>query len=180
MNQNQSVKWAGLGFIWLVGIGTLIHFAYQGLGKNVLVGIFCPVNESVWEHLKLGFTSLLLFSVIEYALTCPNLWQWLGAKALGLFVLQMTILGTFYSYTALVHHEILWVDILSYVVGSFLCQGISYRILLKEKVKLSLGYLGVGFIMLHILAVVYFTFAPPKIPIFQDHNTMTYGIYAIK
>ncbi|MCW4022413.1 MAG: DUF6512 family protein [archaeon] len=33
---------------------------------NPFVGAFSAVNESVWEHLKLGFWPLILYTAIEY------------------------------------------------------------------------------------------------------------------
>ena len=42
-----------------------IHFAYSKF-PNTLFSIFFPVNESIWEHMKMIFTSILLFSIIEY------------------------------------------------------------------------------------------------------------------
>lgn len=47
-------------FWFIIGIpitfllGSLAHFAYDWSGKSVIVGIFTPVNESIWEHLKLS------------------------------------------------------------------------------------------------------------------------------
>lgn len=34
--------------------GTLLHFLYGLSGEFFLVGLLAPVNESVWEHLKLA------------------------------------------------------------------------------------------------------------------------------
>ena len=33
-----------------------LHYVYDKF-PNSLTSIFCPVNESIWEHLKLIFTS---------------------------------------------------------------------------------------------------------------------------
>ena len=42
---------------WLLSslVGTLLHFVYDWW-PNALTAIFTPVNESVWEHLKLLFS----------------------------------------------------------------------------------------------------------------------------
>ena len=36
-------------------LGTLNHFLYELSGGAAIFALFCPVNESTWEHLKLLF-----------------------------------------------------------------------------------------------------------------------------
>ena len=64
MKQNIK-KWQFVGFLFTVGVGTLLHFVYEWSGKMVLVAPFSNVNESTWEHMKLLFYPALLFAVIE-------------------------------------------------------------------------------------------------------------------
>ena len=47
-------------------LGVFLHFAYDISGQNAIVGIFAPVNESVWEHLKLILIPFTLFSIAFY------------------------------------------------------------------------------------------------------------------
>ena len=44
-----------IGAVFTIITGTLLHFVYEWSGESLLVGIFSPINESVWEHLKLLF-----------------------------------------------------------------------------------------------------------------------------
>lgn len=53
-------------FVFLM-IFTLLHYTYD-LFPNVIVGIFSGINESVWQHMKIGFYSYLILMMIEYAL----------------------------------------------------------------------------------------------------------------
>ena len=41
-----------IGFVFVSVIGTLAHFVFEWSGNNTVVGLFCPINESPWEHLK--------------------------------------------------------------------------------------------------------------------------------
>ena len=43
------------GIVFTVIIGTMLHFTFELSGNQPVVGVFSAVNESVWEHLKLGF-----------------------------------------------------------------------------------------------------------------------------
>lgn len=45
----------------------LTHFLYNWF-PNFLFSIFFPVNESIWEHMKMLGSSILLFSILEYFL----------------------------------------------------------------------------------------------------------------
>ena len=46
----------------VLALGATAHFFYEWSGNNFFVGMFSPVNESVWEHMKLAFFPMLLFS----------------------------------------------------------------------------------------------------------------------
>ena len=71
---------------------------------------------------------------------------------------------------------ILAIDISSYILGCVLCQVVSYLILTRISEKKFLNELGLILILFHAVLLVAFTFTPPKLPIFQDSHTMTYGI----
>ena len=43
----------------------LTHFIYEWF-PNTLFSIFFPVNESIWEHMKMLFTAVILYSIIDY------------------------------------------------------------------------------------------------------------------
>ena len=45
----------------------LSHFAYD-LFPNIIFSFIFPVNESIWEHMKLLSTTILLYGIIEYFL----------------------------------------------------------------------------------------------------------------
>src|SRR5574344_2891478 len=46
-------------------ISFLVHNLYKW-STNSLTLIFSPVNESIWEHMKMIFTSYILFLIIKY------------------------------------------------------------------------------------------------------------------
>lgn len=58
---NISLTIAGILSVSL--LGTLLHFTYRWSGRNPLIGLIAPVNESVWEHMKLLFFPMLLFGL---------------------------------------------------------------------------------------------------------------------
>ena len=137
---------------------------------------FFPVNESVWEHFKLGYWSLILFSVAQSLFMQWRVVNFWASKGIGALVLQATIAFSFYSYTPLTGRSILAVDIGSYVLGAIFCQLISFWILSKSRPSRPFNSLGAWLLLLHGLVLVLFTFYPLKFPLFMDHRTGTYGI----
>lgn len=61
-------------------LGTLNHFLYDWSGKNPVIALFTPVNESVWEHMKLLFFPFLLLSLIEYIIRRPDRARFFGSR----------------------------------------------------------------------------------------------------
>lgn len=175
-SENRRVLvWEMVGILFIIGAGSLLHFVYEWSHHSPIVGLFSPVNESVWEHLKMGFWSLFLFSVIEYWFIKRRADNFFVAKAAGILSLQLLIVIVFYTYTAFTGQEILVVDIASYVVGAVICQVIAYQILTARRLPAGLTLAGISLIVLHAVTLMVFTFAPPRLPIFKDSNTGRYG-----
>ena len=110
MNKRYK-KITGLGILWTLVLGTLSHFFYQWSHENMLVGLFSPVNESVWEHLKLLFFPALTYMLIEQKVMGKAMPGLFGKNLLGLFAGLLAMPLLFYGYTAFSGKSILWVDI---------------------------------------------------------------------
>ena len=110
MNKRYK-KITGLGILWTLVLGTLSHFFYQWSHENMLVGLFSPVNESVWEHLKLLFFPALTYMLIEQKAMGKAMPGLFGKNHLGLFAGLLGMPLLFYGYTAFSGKSILWVDI---------------------------------------------------------------------
>ena len=44
-------RYTMIGIVFVLITGSLAHFVYDWSGKNHIVGLFTPINESVWEHM---------------------------------------------------------------------------------------------------------------------------------
>lgn len=58
-------RWELGGIIFIVVLGSLLHFVYGLSGYWHPIGIIAAVNESVWEHLKLGFWPTVIFPLLN-------------------------------------------------------------------------------------------------------------------
>ncbi|MBU5437946.1 hypothetical protein KQI42_08000 [Tissierella sp. MSJ-40] len=174
-DEGKVTKWEVAGIFWIVIVGSLLHFTYDWSGKLTIIGMFSPINESVWEHLKLGYWSLVFFTIIEYWFIRKHTTGFFWAKFLGIFTMELFIILFFYTYTFFTKKEILFLDILSFIIGAILCQFISMKIM-KKRVSYRLNIIGLLLFTLLGLSLIYFTFYPLKLPIFMDSNNGSYGI----
>jgi hypothetical protein len=175
INKKNLIIWQIGGFFFLIGVGSLLHFTYAWSEFSPIVGMLSAVNESVWEHLKLGFWSLVFFSLIDYWFIGKGVKRYFLAKALGILTLQIFIVAFFYVYTIFTGEEILIIDIISFVIGCALCQVVFYRIFNDDKAPAWGDRFGIGVFIVHAVLLITFSFWTPKTEIFADPHSGEYG-----
>jgi hypothetical protein len=161
----------------MVLAGTLLHFTFEWSGRCWVVGIFSAVNESVWEHLKLGFWPFLLFSLIEYGFLKGRVGNFAVGKAAGILAFELFVVVGFYGYTRLIGRHLLALDIGLFVLGCGIGYAVSYRIITVPKLGVEWQAACVAFLIVHTVLEIVFTFRPPRLPIFRDSRTGRYGAY---
>ena len=168
--------WELIGIVFVVVLGSIFHFVFEWLNFWPPIGGFFPVNESVWEHLKLVYWPIVIFSIIEYFPLKKKANNCLLAKFLAIIVACLTIVIFFYAYTAILGEDLLIFDILSFVLGIVLGFLVSYKILtLKELPQWSMVISLISLILVGFIFIL-FTYYPPELPIFQDPISGLYGI----
>lgn len=174
--KNRILKWEIYGIIFVFLVGALLHFVFEWSGESRIVGAFASVNESVWEHFKQGFWPMCIWAAVEYRSLRKHTGNFFLAKGIAVYLIP-TITGLiFYAYTAITGKEILAVDISIFAVAITIGQLTSYKLMtLKAKPKYA-NIIGLVLICLLALILVLFTFYPPHLPIFLNHNTGIYGI----
>ena len=172
----RILTWEILGCLFILVLGTLLHFAFEWSGFWNPSAVFCPVNESVWEHLKMGFWPVILLAIIQFGQLRKAGPNFILAKTCSLYLIPLIILVLFYTYTGIIGYNILWADILTFVIATIIGQYVSYRILLSRRSSPFLNCLAVLAIIAAIYAFAFFTYHPAKIPLFKDSSTGKYGI----
>lgn len=170
-------KWHIAGAVFTIVLGTLNHFFYDWSGSNPLIAPFSPINESTWEHLKLLVTPVILFSVIEYFAYGKLYPGFIPSRVFSLLCGMAAIVILFYSYTAVIGRDILWVDISIFLIAVILCWSISYTCIQNGRFA-SLQFQFTARIVLAFLLVAFllFTVQPPQFFLFQDPITGQYGL----
>lgn len=155
------------GFLFTALAGTLFHFLYDWSHQNAIVGLFTPVNESVWEHIKLLYFPMLLFAVFATR-KWKSFFPCIGyALSAGILFGCLLIPVLYYTYTGIFGVQITAVDIAIFYISTFTaflsayhlantCRGQKQNRLVRPLVIL----LGAAFFT--------FTFFPPALPLFAS------------
>lgn len=165
-----------IGIVFIIMLGSLLHFTFEWSGNNPVVGAFSAVNESVWEHLKLAFWPTVLFALIEFVLLKREVTNFVLAKTVGVYLMVAIIPAIFYSYTAFTGESIFAIDISSFVIAVVVGQLVSYKLLTYRKMPRRSGWITLVLLLALAVAFVVFTFFPPQLTIFRDSLTGQYGI----
>ncbi len=160
-----------IGTIFVFIMGVLLHFTYEWSNKNWLVGVFSPVNESVWEHLKLVFFPMVVIGVLGMFYFRKDYPSYLGAKVKGILLVMAFIVVFFYTYSGVIGKNIAFLDIGSFFVGVLIGQVYAYKRIKESHTKLSYIVL-----LMFMLMFGVFTFVPPHLGIFRDSVGGSYGV----
>lgn len=165
-----------IAVIGIFAISFLSHFAYD-LFPNVLFSIFFPVNESIWEHMKILFTSTLLYGFIDYILLKKNNIQFNNFKSQLFFTAFISIPIYLIIYLPIYNliGENLFVSIFIMIIVYAITSYISYKMLRSENFK-SFNSISIYLIIIMYFIFTYLTYFPIHNYIFFDTSENKYGI----
>lgn len=153
----------------------ILHFVYELTSENIYIGAFVPVNESVWEHLKLPFLS----SLIVYIFGASKFSNYRNYSFSVLIQMCLQIVGIviiFYGYKWIFKDENIIVDIFSLYLSVIISAFVKYNILVnKVGININARYSLIAIISI-LLVFVIFTYCTPKFNIFLDKEKNIYGI----
>ena len=174
MRQTKG-RWQCIGFIFTGVLGTFFHFLFDLTGGSIGAALISAVNESIWEHMKLLFYPMVLFAFIEYGRWGKDLPHFWCIKLRGILLGLILIPVLYYSYTGILGVSADWFNIAIF----FITAGVVYRWetqqLLSDAKKPCKSLVALGMLGLMAVAFTMLTFFPPRIPLFQDPVTGTYG-----
>ena len=161
----------------------IFHFAYSTL-PNTLFSIFFPVNESIFEHMKLIFSSAVFYGIADYFilrknnLNTNNSFFATLVNALSTIVIFLIIWLPIYYKMG----ENMFITILLLFIAIIIGQVLSYFILSKDFKFKYLNIVSIIFIIIIYIIMAYFTYNPLKVDFFFDPIDEKYGIntYLIK
>ena len=162
---NKLKCYAIIGIIFVTLTGTLSHFVYGWSHQNFILGFFFPVSESTWEHMKMCFFPMLIYSffmkerlIKEYPCIPSAL---LSGILLGTFLIP----AIFYTYTGIIGKNFFLFDIATFLLSVILAFVAVYKLTLSCKMDSYTQILGV-LVSILFFCFLFFTYAPHSIGIF--------------
>jgi len=159
------------------GLSVLFHFAYD-IFPNFLTATIFPVNESIWEHMKLLYFGILFYSIIEYFILKKNdidTHNFLLSVFISSF-LSVIIYLIIYLPIYNIIGENMAVSIILLAVVIIIVNIISYYILKQNRIYAYSNIISIIFIFIGYIIFTYLTYNPIKNYIFYDKKEHKYGI----
>ncbi len=154
-----------------------LHYLYQVL-PSTFTAMFSPVNESIWEHQKLLFTSVIIYGIIDYLLLKKFKIKY-NNFYVALLVSALSIIPTFLIIYLPLYFKIgqsMFMNIFIMFIAIMVSQYVSYKILSTHNDSYSKNLISIGLIGICFIVFSYFTYYPIKTKIFFDTKEEKYGI----
>ena len=167
--------WQLWGFAATSLLGTILHFLYEWLGEAVWIAPFSGVNESTWEHMKLLFWPMLLYTVFQ-SFFFRDRADFLCVKLRGILLGLVMIPVLFYTYNGVIGKSPDFINIIIFFVSAGIAYLYEAQLFKEEKLRCKTPKIALTAIILIALLFVLFTFLTPEIGIFRDPLTGTFGV----
>ena len=154
----------------------LFHFIYDWLPSS-LTAIFFPVNESIWEHMKLLFSAVVFYGIIDYIIIQKFKIKYNNFFT-SLFVSALAIIPIYLIMFLPVYYKIgenMVITIGIMLLAIIISQVINYKIL-KAKDFDKLNIISLILIIISYIVFAYLTYYPIKNELFFDTQEEKYGI----
>ena len=154
----------------------LFHNIYNWF-PNFLTASFFPVNESLFEHLKLMFTTQILISLIIYLILKLKKIKF-SNYLLGLLLSTIVTISLFFLIYLPIYNrfgENLFLTMSIYLI-TLIIGNIIFYLISKRKHEFLLNLISLVIISIIAVILIYFTFNPLKNDFFFDSIEEIYGI----
>ena len=164
---NKLKRYTIIGIIFVLITGTLAHFVYEWTGSNTFIGFLFPINESIWEHMKLVFFPMLLYSFFMNTTLDSDYPCIASAATFGVLSGPLLVPVIFYTYSGILGYMNEFLNIGTFVASVLLAFWVIYK--LAPSCKLA-PYESTFKTLVLIMAISFFifTYMPPDIGIFAE------------
>ena len=170
--KRRLLIWELAGFLWTGAVGTLLHFLYDWSGKSTWAAPVSPVNESVWEHMKLLFVPLFLFTLVQLCFMGRTESNLLAVRSVSALTGLALIPVLYYTYTGALGLHLLWADIVIFFLADLVLFWLDYRLLSRGRCFAGWQQLlGAAALWALAFCFVWCTFRPPALPMWQSPET---------
>ena len=154
-----------------------IHFLYE-LIPYFLTSIIAPVNESIFEHMKLIATSIFFARMIIYfirkkqRLSSDNyIFKSFLNVICTIVIFLIFYLPTYYLFIG----ENMAITLILYFISLLISEAI-FQVIWDVKLKHNYNLLGILLIVGLYILTTFLTYNPPRVDFFFDPQNKNYGI----
>lgn len=168
----------------IIYINTILLFLLMFISHNLykwfpndVFAIFFPVNESIWEHMKMIYTTIIAYIPLELIilnkLKINNNNLLLSSYIAGMIniIIELILFVPIYKLIG----ENLPITLVTLLISIFISQYISFNILDKPYIKNS-NIISISLIIFTFILMGILTYNPPKKFLFFDPIKEKYGI----
>ena len=147
-----------------------MHYVHNIVLDNPILNSLVPINESVWEHMKMIFFPLLFFFVYNYSEEINNKGLYIFSFIISVTVSILYCILAYYIYTNIFPNISEILNIISYYISMLIGFLIIYKLNTNEKIKNikldSFIHIGEITILIYIFIFILFTYFPPNLGLF--------------
>ena len=181
-------KYVIVGFFVVGILGTVFHFVYEWCNRAWIVGLFVPVNESTWEHMKLIFIPMLMYISICFFVVrrkinlryvsnknskeekSNELYKVVYTGLFGNMVGTWSIPFLFYGYKGILGFGVSLIDICIFFIADFIAFALQYHVLVNsyKKQTVNCGKILLFVNLIQLFAFILLTYYPLELGIFAN------------
>lgn len=151
-----------IGFFIVGALGTLFHFCNEWIPLFIF-----PMNESIFEHVKLVVFPFLLYYVILLFFKISDKGALFTYFFTAILASALFMVAGYYTYSGVVGSD----NSIANIVLFFLSVIVGFIVIYKKKTLFSFPNSVIALIILLILLVV-FSYYPPDIAFFKNPNLL--------
>lgn len=172
--KKRLIRWEVISLLWIIMVGGFLHGVYRLSGYWTPIALIAPVNESIWEHMKMFFWPGLFITIVQYLFMRERPANFWLAKLVLLVLTPVLVFTTYVIYTVIVESmgglategPTALLAMLCAIAGQIAC----CRVIIAEDYSFSASpIIPTGFVLL-ILSFSSFTYFPPRIYLFEHHD----------
>ena len=162
--------------ILIFGLCFITHNFYIWI-PSLLNSIFFPVNESIWEHMKMLFTTILIYHFFEYIylyLKEIKVNNYCIASFISSFISIPIYLLVFLPFYYSIGDNMIVIFIILFIT---ICLTQIIHLFITNIINIKYqNILATGLIIICYIIFGYLTYNPPKTDLFFDTKEEKYGI----
>ena len=160
----------------VLAAGNLLHFIYDWTGQSPIAAPLAAVNESTWGAHE-AFHHSVGAVVAGGAHRPAGSRLPLPARGLGMLTGLAAIPALFYTYQGILGRGIMWVDVLIFQLAVLLAFWVSWSVQARRVLDGPVWQILGGVTLLAVWGLaIWWTYAPPQLPLFVDPTDGSRGI----